>query len=175
MIQDSTATSGKNNEDLSFHAQPVRVLHSQLTYRRGYSNLACSQSNILVATKPTPLPSAIESITGNSYSQKARPHRTPILLAQRYHGQYAITHLEWNQRGNYLASIDETGRLAVWEHTVSRLQGVKEKRLEVYPMIMWITDSLFMTQSTRSWTHVYCTDLRQPVVAFLWLNSERSV
>jgi hypothetical protein len=42
-----------------------------------------------------------------------------MLLAQQYHGHYAITHLEWNQRGNYLATIDETGKLAIWEQTVS--------------------------------------------------------
>lgn len=131
MTLNSVAASGKHDEELSFHSQPVRVLHSQLTYRRGYSNLACSSSNILVAIKPTPLPCSIEAITGNSYSPKSRPQRTPILLAQQYHGQYAITHLEWNQRGNYLTSIDETGRLAVWEQTVRISRNTVPKHLLV--------------------------------------------
>jgi hypothetical protein len=115
----SNSTRRHADEVLS-QSQPVRVLHSQLTYRRGYSNLACSQTNILVATKkPTPSSCSIEAITGNTYTNKSQPKRTPLLLAQQYHGHYAITHMEWNQRGNYLATIDETGRLAIWEQSVS--------------------------------------------------------
>ncbi|KAI9285823.1 hypothetical protein BC943DRAFT_323143 [Umbelopsis sp. AD052] len=141
----SNSTRRPADEVLS-QSQPVRVLHSQLSHRRGYSNLACSQTNILVATKkPTPSSCSIEAITENTYTNKSQPKRTPLLLAQQYHGHYAITHLEWNQRGNYLATIDETGRLAIWEQS-----------------------------STRSWAHVYCHHLQQPAVAFLWLNSERS-
>ncbi|KAH8555199.1 hypothetical protein BGW37DRAFT_476167 [Umbelopsis sp. PMI_123] len=142
-----TSTNTKRHaEEVLSPSQPVRVLHSQLTYRRGYSNLACSQTNILVATKkPTASPCSIEAITENTYTSNSQPKRTAMLLAQQYHGHYAITHLEWNQRGNYLATIDETGKLAIWEQT-----------------------------STRSWTHVYCHHLQQPAVAFLWLNSERS-
>lgn len=109
------------DQETMVYSQPIRVLHSQLTYRRGYSNLACSQGNILVAAKPTPLPSSVEAISGNTYTKSSRQQRSPIILAQQYHGQYAITHLEWHQRGKYMASIDEAGKLAIWEKGVSIL------------------------------------------------------
>ncbi|KAM3581365.1 hypothetical protein VKS41_006191 [Umbelopsis sp. WA50703] len=143
---DNAATDRmQSHQETAIYSQPIRVLHSQLTYRRGYSNLACSQSNILVAAKPTPLPCSVEAITGNTYTKSSRQQRSPIILAQQYHGQYAITHLEWHQRGKHLASIDEAGKLAIWEKGTSRV-----------------------------WTNVYCTDFRQPAAAFMWLDSERS-
>ncbi|RUP51429.1 hypothetical protein BC936DRAFT_148148 [Jimgerdemannia flammicorona] len=72
---------------------------------------------------------------------------TMITQAQQCHKHHTITHLSWNQRGTCLASVDETGKIALWE----------------------------MKQAVDDWACVKELDMEQPVVAFLWLNTHRRV
>ncbi|RCH89292.1 hypothetical protein CU098_007860 [Rhizopus stolonifer] len=124
---------------------PLSVQFSSLTYRQAPESLALSSHNVLALTSTRPHPHQFSTIAGDVFSLDMPIRKIPIKNVEQYHKQHTITHLKWNQKGNTLASIDETGHLALWQvnHTV------------------------------HEWKLVYQTDLKQPLAAFLWLHSDR--
>ncbi|CEG70969.1 hypothetical protein RMATCC62417_06775 [Rhizopus microsporus] len=117
-------------------------IFSSLTFKQAPQALSISKQNILISVPSEPIPSQVNWITGNLYNY-ALIQKRRIELIENFHKQYAITHLQWNKKGNTFASIDETGQLALWQ-----IQGPVDKLL-------------------------YNTHLKQPLAAFHWLDAER--
>ncbi|KAG2222177.1 hypothetical protein INT45_007194 [Circinella minor] len=92
----------------------------------------------------TTLPGTITK-ANNNINNKTILNKTPIRLAEKYHDQHTITHLVWNQKGTTLASVDETGKLALWN----------------------------LGNSSDNWSMAYSSDLHQSPAALLWLNTDR--
>ncbi|KAF1798362.1 hypothetical protein FB192DRAFT_1391172 [Mucor lusitanicus] len=64
---------------------------------------------------------------------------------EQFHQQHTITHLQWDPKGKTVASVDETGRLALWH----------------------------LQNSVHEWEMIHSADLKQPLAAFLWLQTDR--
>ncbi|KAG0176146.1 mediator complex subunit [Apophysomyces sp. BC1021] len=127
---------------------PLSFLFSSLTYRQAPECLSTSSQSVVVTVPPNPNPPAINTITGDLYTNdlnKFLCHKTPVRLAEQYHKQHTITHLKWNHRGTALLSADETGKLAIWS-----LDG-----------------------SVDNWSLTFEIDLQQPLAALVWLNADR--
>ncbi|KNC95940.1 uncharacterized protein SPPG_08693 [Spizellomyces punctatus DAOM BR117] len=77
---------------------------------------------------------------GNQLVEICNLHRVPEL-----HGGNAITCVQWDQHGKYLSSVDQTGRIIIWQ-----LKGC-----------------------INQWDAVHTVDLDEPVVAFQWLQEDR--
>jgi WD40 repeat protein len=92
-----------------------------------------STQGIVIAAPPLPTTSSIYSLTGDIYtiSNNNNQHygpslaptptikKTPVQAIENHHKQHSITHLQWNQKGTTLASVDETGKIALWNLEVS--------------------------------------------------------
>lgn len=89
-------------------------IFSSLTFKQAPQALSISKQNILVSVPSEPIPSQVNWITGNLYNY-ALIQKRRIELIENFHKQCAITHLQWNKKGNTFASIDETGQLALWQ------------------------------------------------------------
>lgn len=94
---------------------PPSFHFSALTYKQAPEALAISRQTVLVSVPTHPNPTQLNTIAGDIFSlDSVQIHKTPIKTVESYHKQYTITHLEWNQKGNTIASVDETGQLALW-------------------------------------------------------------
>jgi WD40 repeat protein len=93
---------------------PPSFHFSALTYKQSPKALSISPQTVLASVPTQPNPIQFNIISGDLFSLNAPPHKTPNKAIENYHKQHTITHLEWNQKGNTLASIDETGKLALW-------------------------------------------------------------
>ncbi|KAF7724871.1 mediator complex subunit [Apophysomyces ossiformis] len=132
----------------SIACYPLSFVFSSLTYRQAPDCLSTSSQSVVVTVPPKPNPPAIDTITGDLYTNDMRKflfRKTPVHLAEQYHKQHTITHLKWNHRGTALLSADETGKIAIWS-----LDG-----------------------SFDSWCLTFEVDLQQPLAALLWLNADR--
>ncbi|RCI04160.1 hypothetical protein CU098_012062, partial [Rhizopus stolonifer] len=119
---------------------------SSLTCKQSPQALSISKQNILISAPIQPIPNQIHLIAGDLYNHNCiYVQKTHVEIIQKHHKQRALTHMEWNQKGNAFASIDETGQLALW-----KLEGPIE-----------------------NWKLEYSVDLKQPLAAFIWLNAER--
>lgn len=110
---------------------PQSCLLSTLLYRQAPRHLASSAHSVVVTVPPKPNPPGIHAITGDHYSLDLSGKHAPLCktqfrLAQELHARRTITHLEWNQRGTALATVDETGRIGIWELGVSSRMTVNE-------------------------------------------------
>ncbi|KAI8096863.1 uncharacterized protein BX664DRAFT_275230 [Halteromyces radiatus] len=133
---------------------PLSYLFSSIVHRQSPLCLTNSSQGVVVAAPPRPIPSSIHCLSGDLYtlnnsalssSLTYNIKKVPIRMAENYHKEHTITHLNWNQKGTTLASVDETGKLALWN----------------------------IENSVDSWSLTYEVDLRQPVAAILWLNADR--
>ncbi|OZJ06357.1 hypothetical protein BZG36_00695 [Bifiguratus adelaidae] len=61
------------------------------------------------------------------------------------HGHHDIVHVQWSQQGNFLATVDEVGRLGIWE----------------------------IGETPRHLHLVFSRDAKQPIVSFLWFHAGR--
>ncbi|KAI8331319.1 hypothetical protein BC941DRAFT_505814 [Chlamydoabsidia padenii] len=136
---------------------PLSFLYSNMMQRRSPLCLTNSTLGIVVAAPPQPTTCSIYSLSGdiytfnntnNSKNVSSVPHtikKTPIRQIEDYHKQHVITHLQWNQKGTTLVSADESGKMALWN----------------------------LENSVENWSLTYEVDLRQPIAAIQWLNSDR--
>jgi hypothetical protein len=93
---------------------PPSFRFSGLTYKQAPELLALSPQNIIVSVPTQPNPNQFNTVAGDIYSLHTPIRKNPVKLVENYHKQHTITHLQWNQNGNAVASVDETGHLAVW-------------------------------------------------------------
>ncbi|SAM09381.1 hypothetical protein [Absidia glauca] len=138
---------------------PLSFLFSNMIQRQSPLCLNNSTQGIVIAAPPLPTTSSIYSLTGDIYtiSNNSSQHygpslaptptikKTPVQVIENYHKQHSITLLQWNQKGTTLASVDETGKIALWN----------------------------LENSVENWSLTYEVDLRQPIAAILWLNADR--
>lgn len=108
---------------------PLSFQFSALTYKQSSKALSISPQSVLVSVPTQPNLTQLNVIAGDVFSAKALPpHKSCIKLVEDYHGHNVITHLEWNQKGNTLASVDETGKLALWNIKVRERESLKTKK-----------------------------------------------
>lgn len=126
---------------------PLSFQFSALTYKQASKALSISPQSVLVSVPTQPNLTQLNVIAGDLFSSSKvlPPHKTCIKLVEDYHAHNIITHSEWHPKGNALASVDETGKLALWN----------------------------IKNPVSEWSCVYKVDLKQPLAAFLWLNSDR--
>lgn len=103
---------------------PPSFVRAALLFRQAPQCLTTSCHSVAVTVPPKPNPPGVHAITGEHYTldlptKEGTLNKTPIRLAEQYHDQNIITHLQWNQRGTTLASADETGKVALWSLGVS--------------------------------------------------------
>ncbi|KAG1149468.1 hypothetical protein G6F37_010009 [Rhizopus arrhizus] len=119
---------------------------SSLTFKQSPQALSISKQNILISAPIQPISNQIHLIAGDLYTHnRIHIQKTHVEIIQNYHKQYTLTHIEWNQKGNAFASIDETGQLALWQ----------------------------LESPIENWKLKYSVNLKQPLAAFFWLNAER--
>lgn len=94
---------------------PPNFHFSLLTYKQAPQSLSISKQSILVSANPN----QFNVIAGDLFNVNSSILKNPVQLVEKYHNQHTITHLVWNQKGNAIASVDETGQLAVWQIKVS--------------------------------------------------------
>ncbi|KAK9729276.1 hypothetical protein K7432_000426 [Basidiobolus ranarum] len=70
----------------------------------------------------------------------------PVDIANRHHENHKVIDFVWNQRGACLASIDEAGKIVLWEN-------------KTY---------------INEWECIYETNFEQPVIRFEWLQTDRN-
>ncbi|CEP13902.1 hypothetical protein [Parasitella parasitica] len=129
----------------TFARYPASFLLSALTYKQASESLCISPRSVLISVPTPPNKTQFNAIAGDLFSLDEPIRKIPIKLMEHYHKQHTITHMQWNQKGNTVASVDETGQLALWS----------------------------IENSVHEWELIYNTDLKQPLAAFLWLNAER--
>ncbi|KAL9545146.1 hypothetical protein MBANPS3_007279 [Mucor bainieri] len=124
---------------------PASFHLSALTYRQAFESLCVSRHGVVLSV-PTP-PNKLQSnvIAGDVFSLDRPIRKVPIAAMQQFHQQHTITHLQWDPKGRTVASVDETGRLALWH----------------------------IQHSVHEWELIHSTDLKQPLAAFLWLQTDR--
>lgn len=112
---------------------PLSFLFSNMIQRQSPLCLDNSTQGVVITAPPLPTTSSIYSLTGDIYttSNNSNHHygpslattptikKTPVQAIENYHKQHSITHLQWNQKGTTLASVDETGKIALWNLEVS--------------------------------------------------------
>ncbi|KAI8641915.1 hypothetical protein BD408DRAFT_417331 [Parasitella parasitica] len=128
-----------------FARYPASFHLSALTYKQASQSLCISPRSVLISVPTPPNKTQFNAIAGDLFSLDEPIRKIPIKLMENYHKQHTITHLQWNQKGNSVASVDETGLLALWH----------------------------IENSVHEWELIYKTDLKQPLAAFLWLNADR--
>ncbi|KAI8985468.1 hypothetical protein BDB01DRAFT_788373 [Pilobolus umbonatus] len=124
---------------------PLSYYYSALTYQQAPETLALSSQSTLLNGPTAPCSTSIHTIAGDLYSLDSPVHKIPVKIIEEYHSPYSIHHLQWNQKGNTIASIDEKGQLALWH----------------------------IKSSLHDWSLLYKLDLKQPIVAFHWLHTDR--
>lgn len=97
---------------------PPSFLFSALTYKQAPESLSISPQSILVSVPTQPNPTLFNTISGDIFNLHNTLSKKPIKTVEEYHKHHTITHLKWNQKGNTIASIDETGKLALWQTKV---------------------------------------------------------
>ncbi|GAA5796194.1 hypothetical protein HPULCUR_001563 [Helicostylum pulchrum] len=125
---------------------PPSYHFSALTYKQAPEALSISPQSVVVSVPTQPNPTQFNTITGDIFNLDGSLHRSCVKLVEEHHKHYTITHLEWNKKGDTIASIDETGHLALWH----------------------------IKSSVNDWQLTYKVNMKQPLAAFLWLNSDRS-
>ncbi|KAF9158798.1 hypothetical protein DFQ26_007224 [Actinomortierella ambigua] len=76
---------------------------------------------------------------------KARLWDTAMEDISMFHGQSILTHILWNHSGNFFASIDEKGKIAIWAN---------KKYL-------------------NTWLPIYTVEMHNPVICCEWINPDR--
>ena len=109
---------------------PPSFRFSALTYKQSPKALCLSPQSVLVSVPTQPNPTQVNVVSGDLFSLNTPPHTSSIHLIQKQHKQHAISHLEWNQKGNTLASVDETGHLALWSARVCRAILILKKKMD---------------------------------------------
>lgn len=95
---------------------------SSLTFKQSPQALSISKQNILISAPIQSISDQIHLIAGDLYAHnRIHIQKTNVEIIQNYHKQHTLTHIEWNQKGNAFASIDETGQLALWQLEVNFL------------------------------------------------------
>lgn len=126
-----TAANSENSARYSLNC----ILSAQ-SYRQARGCISSSIQSVVVVASPKPNATDISAIAGDYYASSlgqgegVKLNKVPLRLAEQYHGQNTITHLEWNQRGTTLATIDETGKIGLWELGVRRKR--EKKRLNPF-------------------------------------------
>ncbi|KAI7900634.1 uncharacterized protein BX663DRAFT_458336 [Cokeromyces recurvatus] len=138
-ISQKTALSDKASR------YPISLHFSALIYKQAPTSISISPQSILTCAPIPPNPTEFNVIDGDIFSLNGSIRKVHVKLLEDYHKQHTITHLKWNQKGNVLASADESGHLALWQ----------------------------IKSSIHDWELIYKVDIKQPLAAFLWLNSER--
>jgi WD40 repeat protein len=95
---------------------------SALTYKQAPKTLALSPHNVLVSAQNN----HFNALAGDFYLDKEHVYNSPIPVMEKHHKQNVITHLKWHPKGDVVASIDETGQLALWQLKVKK-EKEKEK------------------------------------------------
>ncbi|KAI7871231.1 hypothetical protein BDF14DRAFT_1764598 [Spinellus fusiger] len=124
-------------------------LFSSITYKQTPDYMSFDAQDAFVTVSPQPSKPAVDIISGDVFAtdnSKSRVYKIPMRLIERFHQHHTITHLKWHQHGTFLASADDTGRVALWD----------------------------LKSSVDHWSLTYEVDLHQPIAAFLWLRSDRS-
>jgi WD40 repeat protein len=134
---------------------------SALTYKQAPKTLALSPHSVLVSAQNN----HFNALAGDFYLDKEHVYNSPIPVMEKHHKQNVITHLKWHPKGDVVASIDETGQLALWQLKVKK----KEKRVNTSRL------NHYKKTAVDTWATTYQLDLKQPLAAFLWLNTEPSV
>lgn len=117
---------GTTKKRKSFHkpatnktARYPRHYHfSSLTYKQTPQSLSISNQNFLVSASYLN-PNQFNVIAGDLFNLNSSILKSPVKVVEDYHNQHTITHLQWNQKGNAIASADETGQLAIWQIKVT--------------------------------------------------------
>ncbi|KAI9473597.1 MAG: hypothetical protein EXX96DRAFT_311410 [Benjaminiella poitrasii] len=123
---------------------PISLHFSALTYKQSPTSISISPQSILTCT---PNPTEFNVIAGDIFCLNGPIRKSHVKLLESYHKQHTITHLEWDRKGNTIASADAAGHLALWQ----------------------------IKSSIHDWELIYEVNIKQPLAAFLWLNSERLV
>lgn len=93
---------------------PPSYHFSALTYKQAPEALSISPQSVLVSVPTQPNPTQFSTVSGDIFNLDSPLHKSCIKLVEDHHKHYTITHLKWNQKGDTIASIDETGYLALW-------------------------------------------------------------
>jgi hypothetical protein len=119
----STKRKRPNKKSLSEKASryPPSYHFSALTYKQSPEALAISPQTVLVSVPTQPNPTQFNIIAGDIFSFGS-VSKAPIKMVELHHKHYTITHMEWNQKGNTIASVDETGQLALWSIKVRAVE-----------------------------------------------------
>ncbi|EPB91383.1 hypothetical protein HMPREF1544_01704 [Mucor circinelloides 1006PhL] len=124
---------------------PASFHFSALTYKQASESLCVSPHSVVISVPTPPNKSQFNAIAGDLFSLDSPIRKVPIKRMEHFHKQHTITHLQWEQKGKTVASVDETGLLALWH----------------------------IENSVHEWELIYSTDLKQPLAAFLWLQTDR--
>lgn len=98
---------------------PATFHLSALTYKQALESLCISPQSVLISVPAPPNKTQFNTIAGDLFNLDEPIRKIPIKLMEQYHKQHTITHMQWAQKGNTVASVDETGLLALWHIEVS--------------------------------------------------------
>ncbi|KAK4515332.1 Sulfate permease 2 [Mucor velutinosus] len=124
---------------------PASFYFSALTYKQASESLCVSPHSVVLSVPTPPNKLQCNAIAGDLFCLDQPIRKIPIHSMEHFHKQHTITHLQWDPKGKTVASVDETGRLALWH----------------------------IQSSVHEWEMIHSADLKQPLAAFLWLQTDR--
>ena len=98
---------------------PASFHFSALTYKQASESLCVSPHSVVLAVPTPPSKSQCHAVAGDLFSLDKPVRKVAIPPMEHFHKQHTITHLQWDPKGKTVASVDETGRLALWRMEVS--------------------------------------------------------
>lgn len=98
---------------------PASFHLSALTYKQASESLCVSPHSVVLAVATPPSKAQFNAVAGDLFSLDKPVRKVPIQPMQHFHKQHTITHLQWDPKGKTVASVDETGHLALWRMEVS--------------------------------------------------------
>ncbi|KAG0263859.1 hypothetical protein DFQ27_001580 [Actinomortierella ambigua] len=132
---------------------PVDGFYSSLTHGSHQRPLAWSKRNMAIVPSWVPdkrapglMNPSIRMLSLLMCAEgKARLWDTAMEDISMFHGQSILTHILWNHSGNFFASIDEKGKIAIWAN---------KKYL-------------------NTWLPIYTVEMHNPVICCEWINPDR--